>query len=100
MAGTQKKKHENATKSQFRTSPDLGGEHPLRRAGFLHESDILGVMIRVKDSTWLVKYRTKIPGHTDIESGRWFHSDDFVAFFRQHLAKIHVEETDDSENQT
>ncbi|WP_158231030.1 MULTISPECIES: hypothetical protein [Rhodopirellula] len=61
-------------------SPSIGPDHPMSLAGFIHEAEVCKTF-GFAWSTWERDYRTKIPGRT-FPSGRWFHRDDLVQWFK------------------
>ena len=59
---------------------DLDKNHPLIRAGFLHELDAME-FFGLSWSTWERNYRTAIPGKT-FPLGRFYHVDQLVAWWK------------------
>ena len=71
-------------------NPNLGPDHPMAVAGFIHESVVCKAFCFAW-TTWERDYRTKIPGRT-LPSGRWFHRDQLVQWFKD-TAKTGIEVT-------
>lgn len=65
--------------------PQLSADHPMRVAGFVHETEVLEAF-GLQWSTWCRDYRTKIPGKT-LPNGRWFHRDQLVQWWAEEACR-------------
>jgi len=73
-------------------NPNLGKDHPLTLAGFIHEMDILEA-IGLSWDRWVTAYRSKIPGKT-FPAGRFYHREDLVNWWRVFVNEESEDSTD------